>query len=124
MVTRLLPLLALLLAACQAAEQPTRAVLLDVPFAADTWGPAPATSPALDALAAGLLDDALAGARFLVRVAVAPGQDAAAARTLSRLRAAAIVDGLVLRGVPRARLSYDGLGADAGGDRVEVIALR
>jgi outer membrane protein OmpA-like peptidoglycan-associated protein len=115
---------ALLLAACQTSGQPTRAVLLDVPFAAGSWAAAPATGPALDALAAALRDDALQRESFVVRVAVPAGEDPEAARTLSRLRAAAIVDGLVRRGLARSRLAYDGLGADPGGERVEVIALR
>jgi outer membrane protein OmpA-like peptidoglycan-associated protein len=114
--------LLLVLAACQAAERPARAVLLDVPFERGGWATTERTRPALDALAAALLDRRLAGDAFIVRAAVPPEGDDEAALTLSRLRAASVVDALVARGVPRARLSYDGLGADPGGARIEVIA--
>jgi outer membrane protein OmpA-like peptidoglycan-associated protein len=99
-------------------------VLLDVPFENGSWAMTARTRAALDTLAAALLDRRLARTRFVVRAAVPAGSDTEAALTLSRLRAAAIVDALVARGLPHARLSYDGLGADPGGERVEVIALR
>jgi outer membrane protein OmpA-like peptidoglycan-associated protein len=111
-----------LLAACHAAAPSPRAVLVDLPFESGTWAATPETGAALDRLAAALRERHLAGEDFLIRVATPAGGDPGVARTLSRLRAAAIVDGLVARGVKRDRLSYDGLGADQEGERVEVIA--
>jgi hypothetical protein len=112
----------LFLAACQASPQPPRAVLLDIPFEEGRWAMTLQDDAAVGMLAEALLDRRLERETFIVRAAVPAGRDPAAALTLSRLRAAAVVDALVDRGVPRERLSYDGLGADAAGARVEVIA--
>lgn len=114
--------LVLVLAACRVSEQPGRAVFLDVPFEDGRYAVTPRADAVLDTLAAALLDPRLAGESFVIRDAVAPQGDAEASLRLSRLRAASIVDRLVARGVPRTRLSYDGLGADPKGERVEVIA--
>lgn len=116
--------LLLLLVSCQAAEHPARAALLDISFENGRWAMTAPAHGTLDTLAAALLDRRLARETFIVRAAVPAGGDPDAALTLSRLRAAAVVDALVARGLPRARLSYDGLGADVGGERIEVIAVR
>ena len=97
------------------------AVAIDVPFQAGSWGLSRGAGAVLDATASALGDPRLAGARYDVRAYVAAGGAPGEAAALSRLRAAAAVDQLAARGVDRARLEPQGMGADADGERIEVV---
>jgi outer membrane protein OmpA-like peptidoglycan-associated protein len=114
-------LLLLSTAACQSIDGPRPAVALDVPFAPGSWGIYQAGVPVLDAAANALSDTRLRGSRYLVRAYAAPGGNPGDALALSRLRAAAVVDQLAARGFPRERLQPEGMGADQGGERVEIV---
>jgi outer membrane protein OmpA-like peptidoglycan-associated protein len=114
-------LLLLSTAACQGLDGPRPAVALNVPFAPGSWGIYEAGAPVLDAAANALADTRLRGSRYVVRAYAAPGGNPGEALALSRLRAAAVVDQLVARGFPRERLQPEGMGADQGGERVEIV---
>jgi len=114
-------LLLLSTTACQDLGGPRPAVALNVPFAPGSWGIYQAGAPVLDAAANALSDTRLRGSRYLVRAYVTPGGNPGEALALSRLRAASVVDQLVARGFPRERLQPEGMGADQGGERVEIV---
>jgi outer membrane protein OmpA-like peptidoglycan-associated protein len=114
-------LLLLAAGACQSLEGPRPGVALNVPFAPGSWGIYQAGGPVLDATANALADSRLRGNRYLVRAYAAPGGNPGEALALSRLRAAAVVDQLVARGLPRERLQPEGMGADQGGERIEIV---
>ena len=114
-------LLLLSTTACQSIDAPRPAVALNVPFAPGSWGIYQAGAPVLDAAANALSDSRLRGSRYLVRAYVPPGGNPAEALALSRLRAASVVDQLVTRGFPRERLQPEGMAADQGGERIEIV---
>jgi len=144
-----LPALAavLLLAACESTPEPPpytpppvqaqpaqRSVILTVNFRRNSWTIANESKPALDNVATAIRDQRLAGMRYLVQGHTDVTGRLGYIMSLSKLRAAAIVDYLVSRGVDRSVLQSEGSGplrlADPANPkspanrRVEIVASR
>jgi OOP family OmpA-OmpF porin len=143
-VRRRLALLLLAVAACEteppppppppAETQPARSIILTVNFQRNSWTISNESKAALDNVATAMRDQRLAGTKYLIQghtdVTGRLGHNMA----LSKLRAAAVTDYLVSRGVDRSILTSEGFGplrlADTANPkspanrRVEIVASR
>jgi outer membrane protein OmpA-like peptidoglycan-associated protein len=114
--------------------QPARSIILTVNFRLNSWTISTESKAALDNVATAMRDQRLAGTRYLIQghtdVTGRLGHNMA----LSKLRAAAVSDYLVSRGVDRSILASEGFGplrlADTANPkspanrRVEIVASR
>src|SRR5689334_18530401 len=137
----------LLLAACESTPEPPpytpppaqaqpaqRSVILTINFRRNSWTIANESKPALDNVATAIRDQRLAGMHYLVQGHTDVTGRLGYNMSLSKLRAAAIVDYLVARGVDRSVLQSEGFGplrlADPANPkspanrRVEIVASR
>jgi OOP family OmpA-OmpF porin len=145
-VRRLLALALLALAACETTPEPppppppmseapaARSIILTINFQRNSWTISNESKAALDNVATAMRDQRLAGTRYLIQghtdVTGRLGHNMA----LSKLRAAAVSDYLVSRGVDRSVLTSEGFGplrlADTANPkspanrRVEIVASR
>ena len=142
---RILALVLLALAACETTPEPpppppppeapaARSIILTVNFQRNSWTISNESKAALDNVATAMRDQRLAGTRYLIQghtdVTGRLGHNMA----LSKLRAAAVSDYLVSRGVDRSILTSEGFGplrlADSANPknpsnrRVEIVASR
>jgi outer membrane protein OmpA-like peptidoglycan-associated protein len=117
-----------------AAPQPDRAVILTINFERNSWAIASSSRPALDNVAQAMRDQRLAGTRYVVQGHTDVSGRLGYNLSLSKLRAAAVVDYLASKGVERARLTSEGFGPlrplegqdpkNPANRRVEIIAVR
>jgi OOP family OmpA-OmpF porin len=138
---------ALLVAACESTPEPPpppppppaetapqRSVILTVNFQRNSWTISNESKQALDNVATAMRDQRLAGMKYLVQGHTDVTGRLGRNMSLSKLRAAAVVDYLVSRGVDRSLLQSEGFGPLRLADpqnpkspanrRVEIIAYR
>ena len=116
------------------AAQPDRAVILTVNFQRNSWAIAPSSHAALDNVAQAMKDQRLAGTRYVIQGHTDVSGRLGYNLSLSKLRAAAVVDYLVGKGVDRSRLTSEGFGPlrplegqdakNPANRRVEIVAVR
>jgi outer membrane protein OmpA-like peptidoglycan-associated protein len=124
---RLVPLL-LILAACESTPEPapappppppaannqttpaSRSIILTVNFQRDSWVISNESKQALDNVATAMRDQRLAGTRYVIQGHTDVTGRLGHNMSLSKLRAAAVTDYLVSRGVDRSILTSEGFG--------------
>jgi OOP family OmpA-OmpF porin len=114
--------------------QPDRAVILTINFQRNSWTIAPSSRPALDNVAQAMRDQRLAGTRYVVQGHTDVSGRLGYNLSLSKLRAAAVVDYLASKGVDRSQLTSEGFGPlrplegqdpkNPANRRVEIVAVR
>ena len=116
------------------ATQPDRAVILTVNFQRNSWAIAPSSHGALDNVAQAMKDQRLVGTRYVIQGHTDVSGRLGYNLSLSKLRAAAVVDNLAGKGVDRSRLTSEGFGPlrpldgqdpkNPANRRVEIVAVR